>query len=263
MQLMAAFVDGPRRRHCLCLLVLGVLRPAVAAVTANLRHSRARLLFPVGPDASALEVPGCTCGCCHVTYRTPDEMPAGGTVFLKCALDEVQGAGTAVTAKTDLNGKVSTSALTCGSSCVPPKEKKANTTGTGAILGISGESGASAIDYNRFCFYNCRPYDFNVGNICTKLSAKHQKAVEGEVDPALHPLVTDPEVQGSWAVATGAAPAPTEAPTTTTAPLPCEASDPCAYKMMNKSIQDSKLYYRRAATKSFQTADVASSAGKV
>lgn len=191
-------------------------------------------------------------------------MPEGGTVFLKCAVDEVKGhsSATAVQANKDLNGKVTTSSLQCGVSCVPPKEGGSNKTeGTGALLGMAGESGASAIDYNRYCFYNCRPYDFNVGNICTKLSEETKAVMKGEVDHALHPLVTDPKVQASWGVSTGALPAPVEVPTTTTSQLPCEASDPCAYKLMNQSIKEAKLYYRRAATKSFQTAGIANSAG--
>jgi len=229
---------GPRQRHWLCLLSVGALRPVAAAVSTNLRHSRGRSPYHIGPDN--LQVPDCTCGCCHVTYRTPDEMPEGGTVFLKCALDEVQGqsSGTAVQANKDLNGKVTTSSLHCGASCVPPKgsqRPKGTEDGqnsTDALLGMAGESGASAIDYNRYCFYNCRPYDFNVGNICTNLRKDTKSVIKDEVDHGLHPLVTDPKVQGAWGVSTGALPAPVEAPSTTTAQLPCAQSDPCAYGLM-------------------------------
>lgn len=191
-------------------------------------------------------------------------MPEGGTVFLKCALDEVQGqsSGTAVQSNTDLDGKVTTSSLSCGVSCVPPKEKDGNKTdGGGALLGMAGESGASAIDYNRYCFYNCRPYDFNVGNICTNLGKETKAVIKGEVDHALHPLVTDPKVQGAWAVSTGEKPAPVEATTSTTPQLPCEQSDPCAYGLMNQSIIEAKTHYRHAASKSFQAAGIASTAG--
>jgi len=188
-------------------------------------------------------------------------MQDGGTVFLKCALDEVQNQGANVKTSKDFNGKVTTQALTCGGSCSPPKEKDAKANATSAILGMAGESGSSAIDYNRYCFYNCRPYDFNVGNICVKLSKEFKKVVKGEVDPGAHPHVTDPNVQGGWAIATGAAPAPTKPPPVTTTSLPCEASDPCAYKMMNKSIAEAKMYYGQAATKSYQSAQIAERVG--
>jgi len=200
-------------------------------------------------------------------------MVQGGTVFLKCALDEVQSAGTAVKTSKDLNGKVSTNSLSCGASCLRPKEnsaankKKANVTDSagGAVAGMmdggGGENLESPIDYNRYCFYNCRPYDFAVGNICVGLDRKMKKAVQGEVDPALHPQVTDPKLQKAWAEATGASPAPTEPPTTTTASLPCAESDPCAYKLMNASIQDAKIHYAKAKEQSVKAAGVASMTG--
>jgi len=196
-------------------------------------------------------------------------MPEGGTVFLKCAVDEVKGhsSATAVQANKDLNGKVTTSSLHCGASCVPPKgsqRPKGTEDGqnsTDALLGMAGESGASAIDYNRYCFYNCRPYDFNVGNICTNLRKDTKSVIKDEVDHGLHPLVTDPKVQGAWGVSTGALPAPMEAPSTTTAQLPCAQSDPCAYGLMKQSIIEAKNYYGQTATKAFQTAGIARTAG--
>jgi len=199
-------------------------------------------------------------------------MEAGGTVFLKCALDEVQSKGAAVATSKDLNGKVSTDSLSCKASCLPPKasssemgdeDKKNSTDGGTGVMGMvpGGDDMASPIDYNRYCFYNCRPYDFAVGNICVGLDRKMKKAVQGEVDPALHPQVTDPKLQKAWAEATGASPAPTEPPTTTTASLPCAESDPCAYKLMNASIQDAKIHYAKAKEQSVKAAGVASMTG--
>jgi len=251
-------------RPCLCLLLLGIVHRAVAAATGNfLRQAKSRQSpLPSGTDAQSLQVPDCSCGCCHVTYRTPDEMPEGGTVFLKCALDEVQNSGTAVETKKDWTGKVSTQPLRCGSSCSPPKEKDSDSNTT-AILGMAGESGSGAIDYNRYCFYNCRPYDFTIGNICNNLPKELKKKLQDgtEVDPAIHPKVTDPDMQNAWGMATGAIPTPTKPAPTTTAPLPCEASDPCAYGMMDKSIEEAKVYYARAASKAYMTAEIARSAG--
>jgi len=184
-------------------------------------------------------------------------MGQGGTVFLKCALDEVQSQGTAVSSKKDLDGKVTTSALSCQSSCVVPKAKDEQPNATKAVLGVAAASEASPIDYNRYCFYHCRPYDFTVGNICVTLSSDHQKKLKGEVDPAVHPAVTDPELQKAWAQATGASPPPTPPATTTTTSLPCEKSDPCAYKMMNASIAEAKAYFRMAHDKAVETSKTA------
>lgn len=258
-----AFAMGPRRRTQFVLLfVIGAVQ---SAVSSNLRRkvavAEAKLLFPVGPDASQLQVPQCTCGCCHVTYRTPDEMGQGGTVFLKCAVDEVQSQGSAVAVSKDLNGKVRTSALSCQSSCHAPEDKsdQPNTTKTAAAAGVKEES---TMDYNRYCFYNCRPYDFTVGNICVSLSDKFKKALEGEVDPAVHPQVTDPKLQKAWAEMTGASPMPTEPPRTTTPKLPCEQSDPCAYGMMRDSITEAKAAYEGAQRVAASTDRIASLTGK-
>lgn len=187
-------------------------------------------------------------------------MPEGGTVFLKCALDESGGHG-AVSATKSNSGKVSTQSLSCGASCEPEQENKVDKNSTGAILGMAGESGSHAIDYNRYCFYNCRPYDFNVGNICVKMSKEVLNKTKGEIDPAAQPHVTDPNVQGAWAVATGAAKPSTPPPPVTTSSLPCEASDPCAYKMMNASIKEAKMYYGQAASASHQATKIANAAG--
>jgi len=223
----------------------------------------------MSPDQPGLQVADCSCGCCHTTYRTPDEMEQGGTVFLKCAVDEVQSKSTAVATSKDLNGKVSTESLSCKTSCMPPKaeekaeakaeeKEKGNSTEPKSIFQGSGGGGLpSPIDYNRYCFYNCRPYDFTVGNICVSLGKKLSSKVKGDVDPALHPRVTDPEVQKAWAQSLGVEPKPTEAPTTTTVSLPCEESDPCAYKMMDASIKNSTMYLKKAQDESRNVARIA------
>lgn len=223
--------------------------------------------LPMSPDPKGLQVESCSCGCCHTTYRTPDEMEQGGTVFLKCALDEVQSKGTAVQTHKDLNGKITTDGLSCRSSCMKKKDnseaankKAANTTSAaGALAGMAGpgEDLDTPIDYNRYCFYNCRPYDFTIGNICVGLSRGQDKVLKGEVDPAMHPQVTDPNLQKAWAQATGNAPVPTEPPPVTTPPLPCHKSDPCAYKLMNQSIKDAKVYYSKTVEKANKVAEIA------
>jgi len=184
-------------------------------------------------------------------------MGQNGDVFLKCALDEVQSQGKAVETETDLNGKVSTNRLSCQDSCVVTKAKDEQPNATKAVLGMASESKASPIDYNRYCFYNCRPYDFTVGNICVNLGAEMKKRLKGEVDPAVHPKVTDPEVQEAWAIATGKSPPHAETTVTTTQSLPCEQSDPCAYGLMNRSIQDAKAYYKNAKDEAAQAESVA------
>jgi len=253
---------GPRRRIQLYILFLvSAVHTAIAASTANLR---AKALFPVGPDASTLEVPDCTCGCCHVTYRTPDEVAQGGTVFLKCALDEVQSEGKAISSSADLNGKVSTQALSCQESCSPTLAKDAQPDATQAANDeTGGESNASPIDYNRYCFYNCRPYDFTVGNICVSLTSEQKKVLKGEVDPAVHPQVSDPALQDAWAVSTGAKPPPEEADATVTTTLPCAQADPCAYGMMEKSISDAKAASKTAEAYAKDVAKIAENAASI
>jgi len=166
-------------------------------------------------------------------------------VFLKCALAEVQSDGMAVKQKKTDSGKVKIQTERCHGSCkVKTKKKFSDKNKTEAASATADEA---SMDYNRYCFYHCRPYDFSVGNICVDLPSDVKSVSKGDADAAMHPHVTDPESQAAWGVASGKVAAPTEAPTTTTSQLPCEKSDPCAYKLMEKEIVKAKSYYRQAA----------------
>merc|ERR1719352_2132502 len=83
--------------------------PTAAAGDSTLRLRRGgRLLRRIQPAQGAVEVPDCKCGCCAVTYRTPDEME-DSTVFLKCGLEQATSQdgisdGTSVESSTNRNG---------------------------------------------------------------------------------------------------------------------------------------------------------------
>jgi hypothetical protein len=113
------------------------------------------------------------------------------------------------------------------------------------------------MDYNGYCAYNCRPYDFSIGNVCVNLDEDMKKLLKGEIDPAVAPKITDPAVRLNWDRAAGISPPPVEAVTVTTTPLPCEASDPCAYHMMDQSIKSAKAYYRGAEAMARQNIRIA------
>lgn len=181
---------------------------------------------------------------------------------MKCALDEEQSNSGGIQAKTDFNGKVKTNSLNCAQSCSLPQAANQDADASGGFMGLAGESGSHALDFNRYCFYYCRPYDFTAGNMCVTISDELLNKTKGAADPALHPLVSDPAQMDAWARAIGAKPPVTEAPPTTTASLPCEESDPCAYKLMNASIKEAKEYYRLASNEAYEAARIARGMGE-
>jgi hypothetical protein len=266
---------GTRRNVTLGLLLIFAQCSRNVAEAASLKlrrsHAEAGLLegaFPIGPPADVLKVQGCTCGCCVTTYRTPDEIGQDSTVFLKCARDEVLSDGTAANAKKSGNVKseVKVHEQSCPTTCAlqaridKNKTVPSAATTTGKATTTKNPSKAVPMDYNRFCFYNCRPYDFMVGNICVELDEDLHKITKGQLDPAVHPQVTDPDAQSAWAVSTGKKPPPPRVPTTTTKKLPCHKSDPCAYKLMNASVQEAQRNLAQAKAHAREANRIAASA---
>lgn len=238
----------------LLILVLApyILCNSVAASfgTRNLRSAGSRLVddpVPLGPDAASITQPACKCGCCVTTYRTPDEEDQDSGVFLKCVRDEVLSDGTSASVSQDVNGETTVESQTCPSTCTDQQ-----TEGAPVVGGIIGEHIVPPMDYNRFCFYNCRPYDFHVGNICVELSAEEKNVTGGVMDPSSHPQVSDPTLREDWARKKGELPPTTTAPTTTTKSLPCQQATPCAYELMSDSIGQSTNHYINAAYESSQ-----------
>lgn len=261
------------------LILLVNIWQTATAVTSHLRYKARQV--PIGPDPASLQVPDCMCGCCHTAYRTPDELADGGSVFLKCALNEVQSHGTAITVEKTDTGKTDIDKLQCQTTCINREtytkkatnssNSSANADNTSEAFGLVTSSNTAdtmfgmappgnevhPMDYNRYCAYNCRPYDFTIGQICVNLGDDMKSLLKGEVDPAVSPKITDPAVQLSWDRASGISPPPAEATTPTTTPLPCASSDPCAYKLMDASIAQANAYYRAAESMARQNMRIA------
>jgi len=182
---------------------------------------------------------------------------------LKCALDEVQASGKAITKRTNLDGEVTTERLSCTESCMVRQATSSQPNATKYVTGEADEkSDQIQMDYNRYCFYNCRPYDFTIGNMCVRLSKEQRKALKGMSDPAVHPKVTDPKVQRAWDEATGVSPKPTAAPPRVTTTLPCEQRESCAYGMMKKAVIEAKESFDAAKRAAERSAAIAASVDK-
>lgn len=172
----------------------------------------------------------CSCDCCETKYREPAEI-LNPLVYLKCALnfrDEASASGATMSApnakRTHFpeaesifgSGGQAGHGLSCPSMCAPDSDSD--------VTPASKE----AMEYNRFCFYSCTPFDVIPGSPC-KLSSKPVLDVTEHIaDSNSKDASPLPAVE-----IISAAPTKTANTSFTPTRLPCIMRDPCIYDMMN------------------------------
>eukprot|EP00933_Yihiella_yeosuensis_P045835 TRINITY_DN41260_c0_g1_i1.p1 TRINITY_DN41260_c0_g1~~TRINITY_DN41260_c0_g1_i1.p1 ORF type:complete len:442 (+),score=126.80 TRINITY_DN41260_c0_g1_i1:153-1478(+) len=136
-------------------------RHVLLAIWATLQLSADATSLRAGRSAASDSSDGsCSCECCNVASRRPDERVANTGV--KCAPSEER-------------------ASTCGTECQPANEDP--------ILGLIAKD--SVVDYSRFCFYECKPSEGPKASLSTQClafeeeEAKHIPDQDGNpMDPA-------------------------------------------------------------------------------
>lgn len=134
-----------------------------------LRTRKAPFIDNFVPDPAGYDETTCSCSCCEVTRRLPDEIK-DPTNFLKCALP-LGFAGSTLTRVKDELGNIYTEPKSCGRSGMRLSRLSAC-----KPLSPLLSSTASETDYNRFCFYNCQPHNYETGTICIEYSPQEQLA---------------------------------------------------------------------------------------
>lgn len=171
----------------------------------------------VVPSDSEFSVPPCTCDCCQVTRRRPDEVNDQSGAFLKCALNEpIPGDDTvqAIYDQSTQTGKLVSTACPSsgqfrGGKCTLEVGVNMDPGAGTDVLAATTESGT---DYNRFCFFQCQPFDFQIGHFCvpfnpSEASAASTKHGNGQ-DPGLHPQTGAIPAVTAQSPCPGPAPAP-------------------------------------------------------
>eukprot|EP00928_Gymnodinium_smaydae_P070219 TRINITY_DN54110_c0_g1_i1.p1 TRINITY_DN54110_c0_g1~~TRINITY_DN54110_c0_g1_i1.p1 ORF type:complete len:361 (-),score=61.76 TRINITY_DN54110_c0_g1_i1:90-1172(-) len=160
-------LSRPRLSVCVALFAADVWVPqsASAAIlagssssgsssTERLRGGSGRLGRRGLRAAAREERPTCSCDCCDVVERRPDEVVNG--VSIKCS----PAAGH--------------SEDVCGSECAPAQGDR--------ILGEVAQDGG--LDYQRFCFFECKPAEGVTSPVTTQCVALEDSDVRLILDPA-------------------------------------------------------------------------------
>lgn len=181
-----------RRRGSMPLLHVQPLLLAVVALLPGANAVRGAALlrrFSQLPDREAYSLPACSCDCCHVTQRGPEEIHDVTGAYLKCEATEVDSdeAANQLSATKAVDGSVSVEPTTCplkgdwqGRSCTLEGKPK-------TVLAVAEEG----TDYNNFCFFECQPYTFALGDPCVPLDRQERRAMRapdgGGKDAGLKP----------------------------------------------------------------------------
>eukprot|EP00747_Dinoflagellata_sp_TGD_P162624 gnl/TRDRNA2_/TRDRNA2_180432_c0_seq1.p1 gnl/TRDRNA2_/TRDRNA2_180432_c0~~gnl/TRDRNA2_/TRDRNA2_180432_c0_seq1.p1 ORF type:complete len:312 (+),score=61.45 gnl/TRDRNA2_/TRDRNA2_180432_c0_seq1:71-1006(+) len=188
------------------------------------------------PDSVDYNTEDCSCSCCEVIPRMPEEIVVP-SVYLKCAL-ETKSAGKVPSVSSD-TGTYQQEKAGCGGSCIV----------RGGVLDAS-ENEVS--DYNRFCFYQCQPYNYEVGNPCIGIDSEEKKKAQTK-DQNAQDILVDPVVasesdndQDAAHVVVGGPPPPPPGPPSTTAPPPCGERIPCIWKEMAEGRQKAANMLKQA-----------------
>lgn len=153
-------------------LVRGTLQASHRAELSFLHKKMQPFGSTLVPDTKNFESPPCSCSCCEVSRRLPDEISLP-TNYLKCALPEGL-AGSAVQTVEDDMGRVYTVANSCGSRGM---DQASSDSAGGACKAVNPLLAAtSETDYNRFCFYNCQPHSYEIGTVCVDYGPQEQLA---------------------------------------------------------------------------------------
>jgi len=161
---------------------------------------------------SSFAVPECSCDCCTVTNRMPEEM-VDPSVFLKCARNEASSQVDETLAKGEDGEPVS---LQCPTTCTV---KSSN-----VLIPTSNEGS----DYSRYCLYFCQPYDFQVSGPCIPMSQTEK--LDGFTRDGNG---KDVQIQPESKIITGVTKEPQGPPEPTPEP-PCEERNPCVYKRLGE-----------------------------
>lgn len=93
----------------------------------------------------------CTCSCCEVAKRTPEEIEIQ-SVYLKCAQKF-----------TDVGNEYGRNGKECTRKCAVTNN-----------LVLPAGTSDKGINYDRFCFYYCQPFDTEVTGPCVRQNATEQ-----------------------------------------------------------------------------------------
>merc|ERR1719195_228392 len=118
------------------------------------------------PGLAKAGLPTCSCDCCRVARREPDEMHDGTGAFLKCAVNEAAGDGDELTGEPGSDGSLTVSQTSCPTT-TGWKDGFCTLEGVDNVVLEASPDGE---DYNNFCFYSCQPYTFALGDPCVTLS---------------------------------------------------------------------------------------------
>jgi len=108
-----------------------------------LRHDQRHRNGPIDQAAPVVVQEECSCNCCEVAERTPEEIKIQ-SVWLKCALKF-----------TDVDS--------CSEKCA-----------VGSNLVLPAGTSDKGINYDRFCFYYCQPFDTAPSGPCIEQNATEQ-----------------------------------------------------------------------------------------
>mmetsp|Transcript_10829 Transcript_10829/g.24530 ORF Transcript_10829/g.24530 Transcript_10829/m.24530 type:complete len:204 (+) Transcript_10829:97-708(+) len=140
------------------------------------QKSAARLL----PDSRLYSLPLCGCSCCQVTPRLPYEIEKPD-VALKCIQKQTYS-------EVSETKSVDYVDLGCqGATCAYLDPKMAE---------VPENLGQYAVDFNYFCFYHCKPFDYTLGTPCMALTPEELEShapVQSHVDHNLPPMAAAPE----------------------------------------------------------------------
>mmetsp|Transcript_49454 Transcript_49454/g.87074 ORF Transcript_49454/g.87074 Transcript_49454/m.87074 type:complete len:238 (+) Transcript_49454:149-862(+) len=158
---------------------------AAARLRASALASEARANASLPTDES-LAVPSCSCSCCRTTFRMKHEMKEESN-FMKCALDESSSVDRSIDPKELTNAgvapmlKSATEVSKCSAHCDKRTKEELPKIKT-----------PMSTDYNQYCFYYCKPYDFAPGQVCLELSPEERRlssdANGNPIDLNLKPL---------------------------------------------------------------------------
>lgn len=153
---------------------------------------------PVDQVSPNVEYKECTCSCCEVAERTPEEIKIQ-SVYLKC-----------VQKYSDVGGE-------CPNKCA-----------LSSNLVIPAATSDKGINYDRFCFYYCQPFDTEVSGPCLRQNSTEQLTASTS-DGNGEDLHLPPQGSGDFVEA---APPTTPKPPPTMEEMPCEERKDCIESIM-------------------------------
>jgi hypothetical protein len=235
----AAAVPLSRLLLCLVFQLAGAagFRGGAAGHAGSLRRngashlrssSGAGLEGPNLPELEGVNLPVCDCTCCKVYERRLDETHESTGALLKCAMSEGGLTSEVIKRVPSGNpGELVAAVLNCPGLDGPEHSGRCTVdSGQPAEVApnVLASTGPAGTDYNRFCFFQCRPTSFVIGLPCTALEgAGANESMTNHLngrDPGLHPesAGAPPLDQQNWTQDDGMFLLPTTLPPLTTTP---------------------------------------------